>query len=1442
MKFLIKPRARLLLATFVAIGFAIIPITGCFMPSSINSTLIREEIGLRSSDGLTNQEILQAVFDELDSFYSTNAYYPETWDGSIRSDYYAVYIANSLGKLAEVDTAAVKTHLMSFYNPATNVFVDEYARRYLDTDFDLEYYPYCSLLETNCYAVLTLQTLGELGSINCPEMIDFIWSCYDSSTGGFIGQPYSPTLSAEFRLPTADNTYFAVIALNTLMGGDWSFYSDERAAIISFVASLQHPSSPIGFFNDQDYMLDTLVMLEPNLIASYYCVRVLDAFNSLTSMNLNQFQAFLSLMYDSESCAFDLGVTPAYATECNVVATAMGLELSILTNFAGCDQDGVFQFLVTQLNAYTLWDASTTVKYHELIDTFQVMRSLNRAGRLDADALTTLDPLVTSLNFLFWNGASYSLLAKDFTSQRTQNAIVSAYHAFDNMIAMDVNEVYKDVKDSFKTVGAGTSQFSSSLYNNDPEDNLFRSFPIEHYCIGTLVQVPKLERMYTQKSMFYALDTLDKLYKLDLFAPLIDQDQFIVEIVASQFLDETQENYGAFLDSSAPMSSNPAVNNKFAFFEYSYYAIRALELLASISPTYGSILDVGIDTTAFYEFVSENLVQTSQVLYFEFPYSLDALLNLKNTYFACYALKALGLYELDDAKIKAYVDQTIDYGSVESVYYSYELLTLIDQSLDFDIPQIHQLVQDAYDPIHQQFYLTNSLQKRDWQAFAWICEMAATSDTQITAQYLNDVYLGGTNSITATFSNLILDNPFQPDEVKYESLQLGVHPMALQPDGSYWVEVTVPIDAANYPVVAGSIKAYEAGTEVMQKLVEFTTTYGVNQISVDFSQSDNVIDISADLSFLTGVGEIPMSNDFKVRLSVVIDGALQPEEPYLAQSDFDTYSRFTTQYTATKWGSYSLNLFLVDDIAPKSALLKEYSFTLSENIDVIAYPQSGEKVRLGDTTDFAVEFFDQTLQKPVYYEDVSFISPELGAHSLTLQPDGTYSKPIGVPLDKSFYPQITGTIEAKNGTTLYHQVPVVYDTYYELKYTKTEVDSKTNIQVNVECWFETDSGHVDMFDTAIAVTKIIKDGEEFANITFPAVAHHGDYSEYKIAYDRQAYGNHTLEVCLNTEIGPSPDSLFIKQFTYEGDVRAELEGFETCKLGSNKLINVNYYDEQSETFLTYDDVVFISDAAGSATLTLVDDRNYQVNFVVPVSKTCYPVVSGQIIATRNGDERKDALQFNTTYEINYRMDGAIHTGAIVITCEGWLVNSPDNLPLLSTTEVEADIAFNQSVLEDPLLFTLKARDNFSEFSATYAFEEYGTYAFSVKLFDPFEETWLLIGDPITVKHDPDEDPEIIVYDDQGSEDGGADPEDDSEGEDDPEDVVNPDNSTSDNSTSPDDLRPGDDPLINPQAADGLPMLIGLVSLPVGGLLVPVVNGVLKHHSAGAVKPFRKRKR
>jgi len=212
---------------------------------------------LEISSTQSNYEIIADTFGYKLAQYSSLGHFPQIYESSLQATYFALYILEALGGLDQINQTAITNFIMSHYDVDSHFFMDKYSWRYLDTDFSQCYYPYTSVLEINCYAILSLSILGQLDLINSQDSIDFIWSCYnpEGSANGFIGQPYDSNLPQEFKISTMDNTYYALKTLDLLMT-DWSIYSNEITRISQYILGLQ--SSNGGFYNDDNTSFDSL--------------------------------------------------------------------------------------------------------------------------------------------------------------------------------------------------------------------------------------------------------------------------------------------------------------------------------------------------------------------------------------------------------------------------------------------------------------------------------------------------------------------------------------------------------------------------------------------------------------------------------------------------------------------------------------------------------------------------------------------------------------------------------------------------------------------------------------------------------------------------------------------------------------------------------------------------------------------------------------------------------------------------------------------------------------------------------------------------------------------------------------------------------------------------------------------------------------------------------
>jgi len=336
-----------------------------------------ENFNLLALSDASNLEILQSVFDAKNADYATYGYYPQIYSGSLQATYYVLYVLDAIGELGDIDQQAIIDYIMSFYNSSSHIFSDENSDRYFASKIPGRYLPLSTLLQVNCYAVLSLDILNSISSINIADMITFIWDCYHPNLHGFIGQPYDTSLEEGFKVPTADNTYYGVITLDTL-GVDWNLRSQERSDITSYIDGLQCLGSSTGFYNDNEPMFDSLMEPEPNQFASYYCVKTLETFGSsyVDVIDKTKFHEHLTELYHPQEGYFDLSDNAVVNTS-NVVATAMSLELADLTGFVNFERNDVLTFIFENRNHRGGWVASSSITFHELLNNFQIVRSLS---------------------------------------------------------------------------------------------------------------------------------------------------------------------------------------------------------------------------------------------------------------------------------------------------------------------------------------------------------------------------------------------------------------------------------------------------------------------------------------------------------------------------------------------------------------------------------------------------------------------------------------------------------------------------------------------------------------------------------------------------------------------------------------------------------------------------------------------------------------------------------------------------------------------------------------------------------------------------------------------------------------------------------------------------------------------------------------------------------
>ncbi|MFX0138059.1 MAG: hypothetical protein ACFFDN_30735, partial [Candidatus Hodarchaeota archaeon] len=824
----------------------------------------------QSQQSSSNNEIIDSVFNYKVFEYYDHDYFNQICESSLPATYYALYILEALGKLDQINQTEILHYIMSQYEVGSNRFMDALAYRYLDTDFSQFYYPLSTILEVNCYAILSLELLDSLHLIDSQRMIDFIWSCYNPISSGFIGQPYNAGLDDGFKISTMDNTYFAVSALDLLMN-DWLGYSTQRDGIIQLVNDLQLPAG--GFLNDQDAGIDTLnPFFDPNLLASYYCVKTLEVFGMEGSIRISDFHQFLDSLYDSNYNYFQISQWDYSVNYTNIVATALGLELSDIINYVSIDRNDLLAFILVNRNSLGNWDQSTTVNHHELIDTFQIIRSLQNSQEISQLSLDDKNQ-IGNATFYYYHHKGFSPISEEYTSMSLIHDIVSSFDLFDRTSELDIQKIYSEIKDSY--IQTFTQPFANSFAGYLIKSSDFvglRSHPIEYYTTGTKNHINKISQLYSHKSTFLALESLKTLFKLDDFALEFDLMDLVNDIIATQFLNDTYyENYGAFTPLWFYEVNRSEYLSKKIFFEYSYYGIKCLELLTE-QLKLGSVTGLGFDTTALYTYVDRNIIETPTTLFFDPSYTNDAETILKNTFYMIYILQALNSYNKDNQKIKNFVLSNLDYTNIKNIYYCYKISEILNLDIVFNVNLIQELVQTIYSEEYHEFFLTSNREVLCQEVFLWICEMARNSDIGIEAHYSSIVPLGGFNRIYASLHNLIISDFGTYITFKFESNHIGTYVFDKLENRTYIVDIPIPLDSESYPEIEGILCAYEGPQRKAEYTILFSTTYNLNynisigksMDAVSFIVNASINSNGKDYSLEDGRVYVHISNNGKI--------------------------------------------------------------------------------------------------------------------------------------------------------------------------------------------------------------------------------------------------------------------------------------------------------------------------------------------------------------------------------------------------------------------------------------------------------------------------------------------------------------------------------------------------------------------------------------------------
>jgi hypothetical protein len=626
-----------------------------------------------------------------------------------------------------------------------------------------------------------------------------------------------------------DNTYFALQTLDLLITS-WLPYDQERDDIVNYINSLQITENSDwrfgGFMNDNSSLFDSLEFLyEPNLISTYYCVKSLEILNLLDTINIDNFYQFLAALYSPKSGSFQISL---YFNNnfTNIVATSLGLELSDITGFSSYDRIQVLDFIDEYRNSLGIWDRSTVFQYHELIDTFQVIRSVYNSGEVDLFTLTDINQILDCMFDYFLMPKGFSLYSQDYSTLNLIHTVISAFDLWGRLPELNIQELYSIIKNSYYVKASfGINTFYSITNININYLVPFRTYPIEFYSAGYKTHIDEIGYLFSHRSTYEALDSLKRIYKLDDFALKYDLNKLVNNIIDSQFLNSSYPEYhGGFMPFRKFNSRFAEIFKKNMFFEYSYYAIKTLYLLTEILDI-GDISFLEFDIDALKSYIDIHIVEDSEMLYCAPPFTEDYNIFLQNTYYMVEVLKILDLYDLNTQKIEYFIETNIDYTNIKNVYYSYKLAEILDLDIIFDAKTIQKLVRTIYTENEKEFYGTTDKKTLNQEILLWVCDMARNDKLKIYVRHQEGILLGMDLSISASLYNIICTSFEYNLSFIFESPNIGVYMLDKNAENNFTTTVFVRQNPQNHPIITGKVIAYDSGVKLAEKSISITTFY-----------------------------------------------------------------------------------------------------------------------------------------------------------------------------------------------------------------------------------------------------------------------------------------------------------------------------------------------------------------------------------------------------------------------------------------------------------------------------------------------------------------------------------------------------------------------------------------------------------------------------------------
>ena len=880
-----------------------------------------EESPLMSS--ISHEDKLGEMFDRKLADLTNFDYFPQYYRTSLQATYHALFVLNATGRLDMINSTEIIDYLMSHHDDYSHLFRDDYSLRYLDVNNSQYFYQFNSLLETTCYGVLSLDLLGAVDYIDHQGTIEFIWSCFSPEEDGFIGQPYTPNLHPDLKNVTMDNTFYALLTLDLLMD-DWNGYSTEISVLVSYINGLQQSSG--GFFNDHDIYFDSVGIKDPNLLSAFYSIKSLEMLGYVGTIRIGDFHSYLSQLYSDVDKTWRI---EPHFLEMNVLASAIGVELADVTGFTEFDREAVLDFVFQNRNNLRSWNACSVYPYHELMDTFQIVRALKESGDIERLTEQEKDELAQSMNY-YKCDVGFFPLSQDYMSLELMHSIVNAFFIEGRVPDLDFTTFYEWIKGCYNSEPGKIGFFAST--GIDLGRRWFRSSPIEYYCLPSEF-MNETNHLVSHETTYHALDAMLKLYKLDDFAIEQDISALLGEILNSQVKDLIYLNYGAFLPHNIYTIYKEPFQITVHHPKYSYYAIRCLELLANFLEL-GDLKDINFSWNALYEYVLRGWIETDTMTYYLSSNSSTSTQKLEDTYYMMYILDALDLLNVNVQKMENFLQDSLQYDNLRSLYYGYKIAELLGLDFEFDFTRTDALLESLYDIELNEFYLTPARKRVCQEAFFWLVEMASNDELRLDHACESDLLLGSVNTISTSFRNIIRTDFGDSVSVFFDSIALGTIPLEKKLDNSYEVTLLIPESSHCYPEVSGDLVVYEGNEIIGQVPLCFSTQVGFYFEGVKKIASGNLWLYFFNVSYEFSSGLKP-ATESTINAHIKVNNLVENIRDF-TREDFQDYSTFSFAFEPNENDDYYLEFIIVDGFHPSGQVLDYEEIDNEGPLDILS--------------------------------------------------------------------------------------------------------------------------------------------------------------------------------------------------------------------------------------------------------------------------------------------------------------------------------------------------------------------------------------------------------------------------------------------------------------------------------------------------------------------------